>query len=101
MHAFTRLIDAGVVAGSLRDIHNAVVKCLSLSTVAAYTRVLGVVTGEGPEDSSQASLEAVQWVTLYLSVMMDVTENISHNTLKCAGAPHSCSDCQWNISQQL
>jgi hypothetical protein len=67
-HAFTRLIDVGVVAGSLRDIHNAVVKCLSLSTVAAYTRVLGVVTGEGPEDWSQASLEAMQLGLLYLSI---------------------------------
>jgi hypothetical protein len=48
--------DAGVVADSVTDIHNAIVKCLLLSTTAAYTMVLG----KNPEDSNVARLEATQ-----------------------------------------
>jgi hypothetical protein len=50
---------------------------------------------------------AMQCVLLYLSVGHDVlTENISHSTAKmCRNTimhvPHSCSQCQWYISQQL
>jgi hypothetical protein len=55
----------------------------SLSTEAAYTGVLGVSTGKNPEDSSQASVEAMQWVLhTYPSVMTGVIENISHSRAK-------------------
>jgi hypothetical protein len=59
----------------------------SLSTGAAYRRDLGVPTGRNPEDSSQASVEATQWVLLYLSLGHDRTPRTAQ--LKCAGAP-SC-----------
>jgi hypothetical protein len=36
----------------------------SLSTGAAYTRVSGVATGEGPEDSNLASVDAAQPIRL-------------------------------------
>jgi hypothetical protein len=42
-----------------------------LSTGAAYTRVFGVPTGKNPEDSNLASVEAMQWVLLYLSIGRD------------------------------
>jgi hypothetical protein len=63
-----------------------------LSTGAAYSRVLGVPTGTNIEDSSLASMEAMQWVLLYLSIGHDI-ENISHSTVKCAGAP----SCMYSI----
>jgi hypothetical protein len=55
--------DAGVVADILTGIHNA--------TEAAYTRDLGVPTGKHPEDSNLASVEAMQWVLLHLSIGHD------------------------------
>jgi hypothetical protein len=42
---------------------------------------LGVSTGKNPEDSNLASVEAMQWVLLYLSIGHDI-ENISHSTPK-------------------
>jgi hypothetical protein len=47
---------------------------------------LGVSTGKNPEDSNLASVEAMQWALLYLSIGHDI-ENISHSAAKCAGAP--------------
>jgi hypothetical protein len=41
----------------------------------------GVPTGENPEDSNQASVEAMQCVLLYLSIGHDI-ENISHSAAK-------------------
>jgi hypothetical protein len=52
-----------------------------LSTGAAYTRSLGVPTGKNPGDSNLASVEAMQWVLLFLSIGRDI-ENISHSTAK-------------------
>jgi hypothetical protein len=63
--------DAGVVADSLTGIQNVVVKYLFMSTGAAYTRVFSVPTGRNPEDSSQASMEAMQWALPYLSPSHD------------------------------
>jgi hypothetical protein len=43
----------------------------------------GVPTGKNPEDSSQVTVEAMQWVLLYMSIGHDsVTENMSHSTGK-------------------
>jgi hypothetical protein len=62
---------------------------------------LAVPTGKNPEDSNLASVEAMQWVLLYLSIGHDI-ENISHSAVKISRStimhvPHSCSDCQWYI----
>jgi hypothetical protein len=44
-----------------------------------HTQVyLGVPTGKNPEDSSPVSVEAMQWVLLYLSIGHDI-ENILHS----------------------
>jgi hypothetical protein len=44
---------------------------------------LGVHTRKYPEDSNLTSVEAMQWVLLYLSVVMTgVIEHISHNMAK-------------------
>jgi hypothetical protein len=64
---------------------------------------LGVPTGKDPEDSNLASVEAMQWVLLYLSIGHDI-ENISHSSAKMCRStimhvPHSCFDCQWYIFQ--
>jgi hypothetical protein len=56
--------DAREVGNSLTGIHNAMVRCLFVSTRAAFTRVLGDLT----EYSNLANVEAVQWVLLYLSI---------------------------------
>jgi hypothetical protein len=56
--------DAGVVADSLTGIHNAMVSASSLSAGAVYTRVVGGPT----EDANPASVEAMQWVLLCLSI---------------------------------
>jgi hypothetical protein len=45
---------------------------LRMSIGATYTRVLGVPTRKNPEDSSQVSVEAVQWGLLYLSIGHDM-----------------------------
>jgi hypothetical protein len=39
-------------------------------------RFLGVPTGKNPENSNLVSIEVMQWVLLYLSIMIGVTENI-------------------------
>jgi hypothetical protein len=57
--------DAGAVADSLTPIQ----RCASsLSTGAAYKRVSRFSLGKIPEDSSQVSVEATQWVLLYLPI---------------------------------
>jgi hypothetical protein len=82
-----------------------------LSTGAAQTRVLGVRRGKKSENSNLASVEAMQWVFLYVFVMISVTANISHimisvianishSTAKMLRSTivhvsHSCSDWQW------
>jgi hypothetical protein len=60
--------DVGAVADSLTGIHNAMVSTSSLSTGAAYTRVS---TGKNPDDSNLQSVEAMQWVLLYISIGHD------------------------------
>jgi hypothetical protein len=57
----------------------------------------GVPTGKHPEDSNLMSVEAMQWVLLYLSVGHDI-ENISHSAAKMCQStvmhvPHS-----WSVS---
>jgi hypothetical protein len=47
----------------------------------------------------------MQWVHLYLSIDHDI-ENIVHSAAKMCRStimhvPHSCSDCQWCIFQEL
>jgi hypothetical protein len=55
----------------------------SLSTGAAYTWGFGVPTDKNQEDSNLASVEAMQWVlSTYPSILIRVTENISHSTAK-------------------
>jgi hypothetical protein len=67
--------------------------------------VLDAPSSKNPEDSSQASVEAMQFVpSAYPPAMIAVTENISHSTAKlCLSTimhvPHPCSDCQWHIFQ--
>jgi hypothetical protein len=83
--------DAVVVADSLTGIHNAMVKCPSLSTGAAYIRVFFLV-------SSQVKIQRIQiwrgaWrpcsgsSCTYPAVITGVIENISHSTAKCVGTP--------------
>jgi hypothetical protein len=63
------LQDAKVVADSLTGVHNATVKCFFRCQQKLHTQWFsGVPTGRNPEDSSQASVEATQWVLLYLSI---------------------------------
>jgi hypothetical protein len=45
-----------------------------MSTGAAYTRGLSVLTGQNPEDSNLATVEAMQLSLFYPSVMISVTE---------------------------
>jgi hypothetical protein len=77
----------------------------SLSSEAACHKVLGAPTGKSPKDSNLASLEAVQWVLLYLSVSLTgVIDNMSHSTAETClrivmNIPHSCFDCQCYIFQ--
>jgi hypothetical protein len=52
-----------------------------LPTGVVSTRVFGVPTGKNVEESNLASVEAMQWVLLYLSIGPDI-ENISHSTAK-------------------
>jgi hypothetical protein len=59
--------DAGVVADSLTGIPNAMVRCLFIvNRSCIYKGFLGAPTGKNPEDSNLASVEAMQWVLLYL-----------------------------------
>jgi hypothetical protein len=71
--------DAGVVADSLTGIHSGMVKCQQ----ELHTQgVLAVPTGKNPEDSNPVSVEAMQWVLLYLSIGHHI-ENISHSAAMC------------------
>jgi hypothetical protein len=63
--------DAGVVADSLTGIHNAMVKYLFVVNELHTQGFLGVPTGKNPDDSNLASVEAMQWVLLYLSIGHD------------------------------
>jgi hypothetical protein len=66
------LKDAGVVPDSLTDIHSAMVKCLFVvNRSCIHKGFLCVHTDKNPEDSNVASLEAMQWVLLCLSVGHD------------------------------
>jgi hypothetical protein len=93
--------DAEVVADSLTGIHSALQKCLFVVNRRCIKRVLGVPTGKHSDDSNLGNVEAMQWVLLYYpSLMVGVTENISHSADKmCRSAimhvPHSCSHCKW------
>jgi hypothetical protein len=96
--------DTGVVSDSL-DRHpqcDGAVPLRCLQELHTQEEVFGVPTGTRPEDSSQVSVEAMQWILLYLSVMIAIIENISHSTAKMCRSTimhiaHSCSDCQWYI----
>jgi hypothetical protein len=58
--------DAGVVADSLTGLHNAMVKRLFLVNRSCIHKDFRFPTGKNSEDSSLVSVEAVQWVLLYL-----------------------------------
>jgi hypothetical protein len=74
--------DARVVADSLTGIHRAMVKCLFVvNRSCIHKGFQGVPTGKNPEDSNQASVEAMQCVLLYLSIGHEI-ENISHSAAK-------------------
>jgi hypothetical protein len=64
--------DAGVVADSLMDIHNAMVKCLFVCQKDLHTQgFLGVPTSKNRDDSNLTSVEAMQRVLLYLFIGHD------------------------------
>jgi hypothetical protein len=63
--------DAGVVADSVTGIHNAMGKCLFVVNRSCIHKGFVVPIGKNPEDSSPASVEAMQWVLLYLSIGHD------------------------------
>jgi hypothetical protein len=79
MHAWTShhrpkhpLKDAGVLADSLRHPQcdgEVPLRCQQGLHTQGF---VGVPTGESPEDSSQVSVEAMQWVLLYLSIGHDI-----------------------------
>jgi hypothetical protein len=62
--------DAGLVADSLTGIHNAMMRCLFVVNRSCIyvLRFLGVPICKNPEDSNLASLVAMQWVLLCLSI---------------------------------
>jgi hypothetical protein len=63
---------AKVVAGSLTDIHNAMVKCLfTINKSSLYKRDLSGPTSKNPEDLNLASVQAMQLVLFYLSIGHD------------------------------
>jgi hypothetical protein len=62
--------DVAVVAGSLTGICNAMVKCLFVVNRCCIHK--GVPTGKNPEDSNLTSVEAMQWVLLYLYICHDM-----------------------------
>jgi hypothetical protein len=76
----------------------------SLSTGAAYTRVLCVPTGKIQRIPFWRVWRPFSWSpSTYPSVTIGVTENISHSTTKmCRNTitrvSRSCSDCQWYTS---
>jgi hypothetical protein len=60
---------AGVIADSLTGIHSAMVKCFFVVNRSCIPQgFLGVPTRKNPEDSNLASVEAMKWVLLYLSI---------------------------------
>jgi hypothetical protein len=64
--------DAGVVADSLTSIHNAMVKCLFIVYRGCIHKCSQVTPQvKNAEDSNLASVEAMQWVLLYLSIGHD------------------------------
>jgi hypothetical protein len=80
VHASTRLIKdrrirsklpAGVVADSLTGIQMGWQVPLCCQQELHSQGFLGVPIGKNPEDSVLASVEAMQWVLLYLSVGND------------------------------
>jgi hypothetical protein len=61
--------EAGVVADSLTGIHNATVKRLFVVNMGCTQKAFfDAPTGKNPEDSKVASVEAMQWILLYLSI---------------------------------
>jgi hypothetical protein len=48
------------------------VRCLFVVNRSRIHKGLGVPTGKNPEDSNLASVEAMQWVLLYLSIAHDM-----------------------------
>jgi hypothetical protein len=61
--------DAGAVADRSTGIHSAMVKCLfAVNRSCIHRGFLGVPTGKNPEDSNPESVEAMQWVLVYLSI---------------------------------
>jgi hypothetical protein len=53
--------DAGVFAGCLTDMHNAMVKCFFIvNRICIHKRVLGVQTGKNPEDLYLVSVGVMQ-----------------------------------------
>jgi hypothetical protein len=60
------LRDAGVVADSPTGIHSAMLKC-PFVVCRNCVGFLCVPTGKNPEDVNLASVEAMQWVLLYVS----------------------------------
>jgi hypothetical protein len=102
-----RLKVAGVVAGTLAGIHNALVKSSSTSTGAAYTRVFTCPHGyksRGFKSGERGDHAVGSALPFYHSrcVLLGTSRTAR---LKCAGAPscipYSCSDCQWYILHQL
>jgi hypothetical protein len=91
--------DAGVVADSLTDIHNAMVKCRFVDNrscihrgvyVSPQTRIQGIPIWRGSWSPCRGSSSTCP------SVMIRVTEKISHSTAKICRSiimhvPHSCS----------
>jgi hypothetical protein len=71
--------DAGVVTDTLTGIHNAMVKCLFVVNRSCIHRGLGVPTGKNPEDSSQVSVEVMQWVLLYVPIGHDRWEHLAQH----------------------
>jgi hypothetical protein len=63
--------DAGAVADNLTGIHNVIVKCFFVVNRSCMHNILGFPTGKTQEDSNLASVEAMQWVLLYLSIGHD------------------------------
>jgi hypothetical protein len=90
--------DTWVLADSLRDIHNAMMKCLFVfNSSCIHKGFFGVPIGKCSEDSSLGSVEAMH-------LFIGVIGNISHRTAKMFRSTimhvtHSCSDCQWYIFQ--
>jgi hypothetical protein len=94
------LIDGGAIAVSLTGIHSAMVKCLFLCQQELHTQwCSGVPTGKHPEDSSQASVEAMQLVLLYLSIgyCRSYREHLAQHGCNVPEHHHTCTVlCSYN-----